>query len=389
MKRFKRFARRLLRKRWGQMALLGGAVLVLAAVAAAAVLSGGEDDIPITQGNHSTVTLTFGGDICISDGTAEADPTTVFLDIAQVLAAADAAAVNLEGGLYGAPYGTATCSAPLSLVQTLADMGVDFIQTANSCAVKNGVDGLRQTLQAIQSTGMTPLGAWPGNTAAADAFTLCCVNGVKVALVAFTKGFDGMGLPSGSETCVNLLYTDYTTTYKSIATDRITAVLEAVEQAQPDITVALVHWGSENNTNISASQTRIAKLMLNNGVDAIIGTHSHQLQQVSFDEEKGTLVAYSLGNLLSDSQVSGNQYAVLLHVQVTKNHDTGKCAVTGWDYTPIYTLTPERDAEALRIVRLRQALTDYENHHISSVSDLAYANMTAALAKIESRLSPE
>lgn len=393
-KKIKKRVRAFLRKPWAKWVLLGVLALLIIAVAAALLLRG-EPEKPITEGNTTTVTLVAGGDLNVTDATvasggSDYDYTSAFLDVAQVFAQADASWLNFEGNVCGAPYGSDTCSAPQALVNTLADIGVDFLQTANSRSVKNGMTGLAQTLTNIRAAGITPLGTFATNAefSASQGYTLRSINGVKVAFVAFTKGMDGMGLPTGSEKCVNLLYTDYTSTYKTVNTAGITSVLQAVQDASPDIVIALVHWGSENNTIISSTQTRIVKLMKQNGVDAIIGTHSHQVQSVDYDEENHTLVAYSLGDFYGDAQTAGNQYSILLQLQITKNWDTGAAAITGWDYIPVYTLTPERDGETMRVVQLRTAIEQYENGHISKVSETAYKNMLSALTQIEKKIQP-
>lgn len=390
-KRIKRKALRLLRKPRTKWYLLGGVGVMTVAVLLIVLLSGGNGSkIPITQGNTSTITLVAGGDLNVTDNTVSTDFTSAFLDVTQLFAQADASWLNFEGNFCGEPYGSATASAPRQLAEHLAAMGVDFLQSANSYAVKNGMTGLSATLSTIRSAGLEPLGAYASNAefSKEQGFTIRSIGGVKVAFVAFTKGMDGMGLPTGSEKCVNLLYTDYTTTYKKVDTAGITSVLQAVQQAQPDITIALVHWGSENNTSISSSQKKIAKLMLQNGVDAIIGTHSHQVQSINYDEENRTLIAYSLGDFYGDGTVSGNQYSILLELQITKNWDTGEAAITGWDYTPIYTVTQQREEEPMRIVQILPALEAYENNHISKVSKTAYENMKAALEQIEKKIKP-
>ena len=122
--------------------------------------------------------------------------------------------------------------------------------------------------------------------------------------------------------------------------------------------------------------------MLENGVDAIVGTHSHYVQQVKFDPEAGTVVAYSLGDLFSGGEKNGTQYSILLQLEVTRDHPTGQTKITGCDYVPIYTLTPERDEEPMRIVRIDAAIEQYESSHIHRVNAKAYENMKNALAKI-------
>lgn len=348
----------------------------------------------LTQGKTTSITLVAGGDLVVTDKTVAAggsnyDYSQVFLDVAEIFSGADAAMINFEGNFYGEPYGTDSRSAPVELAQQLADIGVDFLQTANSYSIKNGVTGLAQTLSTVRSVGLEPLGTYATNAdfSQQGGYVIRSIGGIKVAFVAFTKGLDNMTLPAGSENCVNLLYTD-STTYKTVNTEGITSILKAVEAANPDVTIALVHWGSENNTTISSSQTKIANLMLENGVDAIIGTHSHQVQSIEYDAENRTLIAYSLGDFFSDATLSGNQYSILLELEITKNLTTGEVGITGYDYVPIYTLTPERDGEQMRVVQIRSALATYESGLINRVSETAYNNLLSALNSIESRVKP-
>ncbi len=397
IKLIKKYMRRIQKRPWMLWALGGGLAVAVVVLGVILVLALRPDQAPTFGPNTTTISLVAGGDLNVTDNTIAAgqsgngyDYTAAFLDVAQILAEADAAVVNFEGNFCGAPYGSATVSAPVALAQALKAMGVDFLQMANSCPVKNGMMGLQQTLDAIRSAGLEPVGAYGSNAEAAQqqGFILREIGGVRVALVAFTKGMDGMGLPAGSDNCVNLLYTDYTTTYKKINTDGITKILEAAEAAKPDITIALLHWGSEGNASISPSQEKIAKLMLSLGVDAIIGTHSHQVQRVVYDEEKSTLVAYSLGDFFGDGQVSGSYYSILLRLQITKDLDSGYTAITGWEHIPLYIQTPQRDEASVQVLQIRQAIELYENNHISAVSKQTYENMKAALEQIEKRILP-
>ena len=65
-------------------------------------------------------------------------------------------------------------------------------------------------------------------------YTMCEVQGIKVAFVAFTKGLGGRGMPAGNEELVNLLYEDYSTEYRTIHEDRITTILKNVQTEKPD-----------------------------------------------------------------------------------------------------------------------------------------------------------
>ncbi len=342
---------------------------------------------------QTVIRLTAAGDLnvtrkVVASGGVNYDYTDTFLDVAHLLADANITVVNLEGTVTGEPYGEDR-SAPPQLLEAMTAAGVDFVQLANSYTVYKGMEGLKQTHSAIYVAGMEPLGAYPSPTEASDAggYTIRWCNGVKVALVAFTKGMDGMALPSGNEGCVNLLYTDYATEYQQVDTEGITKVLDAVEKEKPDVTVALLHWGSEFNNTVSESQKTIVTLMQDKGVDAIIGTHSHYVQEVKYDPDAGTVVAYSLGDFIGDADRAGSEYSIILELEITKDNTTGTTRITDCSYTPVFTLVQE-DAP-VRVLRIREAMKAYEDGYLDRVGQPVYEAMAYALQRIEARVKGE
>ena len=314
--------------------------------------------------------------------------TTAFMDVAPILSEADLSILNFEGNVCGAPYGTETGSAPQQLLEALKNAGVDVLQMANSCSIKNGLMGLTSTLSNIRAAGLEPVGAF----SSADEFrktkgyTICQVGDVKIALVAFTKGVGSLGLPVGSEDCVNILYEDYYTTYQTINKKAIRNILRAAEAEKPDLTIALLHWGSEYNEEISKSQQEVAKLMIAEGVDAIIGSHPHLVHQIDFDEEKGTIVAYSLGDFFGDGERGGTNYAIILDLEITKDYDTGVTKVTDYSYVPIYTLAENQCDGQRRVIRIENAMSAYELNFVDKITDSCYENMQFAMERILNRV---
>ena len=344
--------------------------------------------------NFKTIRIAAAGDVNVSDrivnsGGLNYDYTSVFMDVAHMLADADLAVVNLEGNICGAPYGTGTASAPQGLVEALDKAGVDLVQLANSYSINKGISGLKQTINGVRAAGMEPLGAYEDESAfrAGKGYTICVVDGIKVAFVAFTKGMDGMALPGGSENCVNLLYEDYASAYQNINYEGISAILDAAAKENPDVTVAMLHWGSEYNDTISPSQEKIVKYLQENGVDAIIGTHPHYVQKMEFDQEAGTFVAYSLGDLLSDGERSGTQYSVILNLEITKDMRSGEVQISDYYYVPIYTVAEK--GEPLRVVRIAESLFAYECYFLGRVSQETYTDMQYALERVRARVAGE
>lgn len=394
-----RFGRKLNNGRLSVGAKLGIALAALAVVAGivlAIVLQPAEVQDPGTgtagTGTDTVIHFISGGDVNVTDkvvaaGGSDHDYSDVFLDVMPVLSGGDLTTLNFEGNLYEEPYGSQHNSAPVALAQALRDSGVDILQTANSKSITNGILGLTSTLDGIRSVGMQSVGTYATEEQFQryQGFLIREVNGIRIAITAFTKGMDGRGLPGGSEHCVNLLYEDYNSAYQKVDEEGIRSVLKAIDKQKPDITVALLHWGSEFNDQISKTQEQIIEIMADGGVDAIVGTHPHYVQKIGFDEKTGIFIAYSLGDLLGDGDKAGTDYSVILDMEITRSGATGAVSITGFDYVPIYRF--ENDAGQVKLLRIREALEAYENHSIDSVEPEDYEAMKSALTKIENRVN--
>jgi len=347
------------------------------------------------QAPTTVIHVRAAGDLTVTDKVVNAADTDLgydyhkaFIDVAHLLADGDLTMLNFEGNLCGPPYGTLTASAPQELMMALADAGVDLVQMANSYSVSNGMIGLATTLQNIRATGIEPVGAFASEEEfrRSKGYTICDVKGVKVAVVAFTKGMGGLGLPAGSESCVNLLYEDYATTYRDIDREGITEILENLQDEAPDITIAMLHWGSEFNDAISETQEDIVALLQKNGVDVILGTHSHMVHELSYDEETGFFVAYSLGDFFGDGNRSGTNYSILLDLEITKNNDTGETRVTDYGYTPLYILGENEGPDGRQVVRIQETMAAYDLNYIDRVAASAYSGMKNAQSRIADRV---
>ena len=366
--------------------------------------TGEETEPPVNPHDprHKPVTkihIRAGGDINVTTDVVDSgktgnkyDYTKAFIDVQSLLADADLTLLNFEGSICGEPYGTETRSAPPELLTGLVNAGVDMLQTANSYSIYNGLIGMTATLQSVKNAGLISVGAYstPSEYERTKGYTIVDVQGVKVAFVAFTKGLGGMGMPAGNEDCVNLLYEDYDDTYQKINTKKITKVLRAAAAEKPDITIALLHWGSEYNDTISESQLRIEELMMEEGVSVIIGSHPHTVQKISFDQEKNTLVAYSLGDFYGDASRAGTNYSIILDIEITKDEGAGTTKVTDFSYFPIYTLSQfereEKNSVKKQVMRIGSAMDAREGNFVDRITGDAYKSMEYSLSRISDRV---
>lgn len=349
----------------------------------------------------TTIHIKAAGDLNVTDlvvqsgatnfGADYYDYTPVFRDVAALLSDADLTLMNFEGNLVGPPYGTQSASAPQALVEALDAMGVDILQMANSYSIHNGIIGLNQTLNNIRAAGIEPIGAFstPEEFQKSKGYTICEVQGIKVAVVAFTKGMGSLGLPSGSESCVNKLFVDYESEYRNIDSDGIRSILRAAQSEKPDITIAMLHWGAEYNDTIFESQEDIAALMIKEGVDIIIGTHPHMVHKIVFDDVENTLIAYSLGDFFGDAEKGGTSYSIILDIEIIRDNESGNTQIESFSYTPIYTLSETQGNGQRRVVRINEAVAAYEVNFVDRVTKAAYDSMLTSLDRIEDRVNPK
>lgn len=378
------------RKKWLlRIGIIVAGIVLLAGIIIGVVSCTKEEAPPeVDVGEDTVIHFVAGGDLNITEKLIDVGQRgyeEIFRDVAPLIADADLSTLNLEGNLAGAPYGSSTGSAPQALAYALKKTGLDMIQLANSFSYSRGPSGLQTSIDNALAAGLEPVGVFK-DTAQFNqrrGFSVFMVQDIKIAVVAFTKGLNGMSLLSGNHDCVNLLYKDYDSTYQKVDTDGINAVLDDIDREQPDVVIALVHWGSEFNDNISSTQKSIVRLLQGRGVDAIIGTHPHYVQKLELNEETGQFLAYSLGDFLSDADVAGTEYSILLDLEITKSAATGETKVTSYSYTPLFSVSTE---DSLKVVRLLDAMAAYENGHLDAVSEDIYDDMAYAKKRIEARV---
>lgn len=350
------------------------------------------------DGAECVARLSAVGDILVSDAQMKDalqtdgsyDFSSAFASISDDLSAADLTVGNLEGNFCGAPYDPSVCNYPDALATGLSAAGFDILQTANTCTITNGLAGLKSTKSTIEGAGMDAVGSFVSSDDREENGVLIrVINGVRIAFIAFTKGVGNVRLPDGTDYCVNMLYKDYDTSYSEVNTDAIVSCVEEAMLKKPDVVIALVHWGSEYDSEISDTQSEIESLLFDNGVDVILGTHSHLVgkmekrQITTLDGVKKTVfVAYSLGNFYCDSSDSDTQVSVILNLEFTK-YNTGETEITDVSYTPLYISdNGEEAADRFTILNVDRSVSLYESNYYDKVSKELYRKLIAISAEL-------
>lgn len=354
---------------------------------------------------EATATLVAGGDVRLDanmlaslSGPDGFSFTDCFSSLTSTVAAADISIVNVEGNFCGAPYGGGNASCPESLLTALHQCGFTVVQTANSYSIENGLSGLINTKHAIEAAGMDALGTFESQQERSESGGVLVkeVNGIRIALIGMTKGTNGLHLPEGAEYCVNLLYKDYDTTYSTIDWDGIGRLVDSAKSFSPDVIVCMMHWGSENTSDVSSAQEDVADYLFDRGVDVIIGSHSHLVCRMEGPTTQATegsrdhgLVAYSLGDLLSTSDRDSMHAGCLLSLTFAKNG--GRTWISDVQYLPTYSAYPseEYEQDSYCVYDSLLAIRLYESSHYNHISKPLYEHLLETVEQVKERTECE
>ena len=241
-----------------------------------------------------------------SDGSYNYDEC--FAGIKDEVERADVAIANFETTLAGAPYsGFPKFSAPDDFLSGVVGAGFDIMLTANNHCVDTHRKGLERTLAMMDSMGVYHLGTYRNISEREKNYPfLLEKDGLRIVLLNFTYGTNGLPVP---EPCyVNLM-----------DTTEIAADLEKAKEMNPDVIIALPHWGIEYQTLPSKAQKDMAKWLLEHGVDHIIGGHPHVAQPIELLNNKQNLIAWSMGNVVSNQSKPNTYGGYMVRLEFTKN----------------------------------------------------------------------
>ena len=221
---------------------------------------------------------------------------------------ADIAIANFETTLAGQPYsGYPQFSAPDDFLSAVQSAGFDIMLTANNHCVDTRRKGLERTLTMMDSLGMAHLGTYRTLDERERTYPyLIEKNGLRIVLLNFT--YDTNGIPIPQPCHVNLM-----------DTLEIAADLDKARQMKPDAIIALPHWGIEYQTLPSKEQREMAAWLLSHGVDHIIGGHPHVAQPLELRNDGRNLVAWSMGNLVSNQSKPNTYGGYMVRLDITKS----------------------------------------------------------------------
>jgi poly-gamma-glutamate capsule biosynthesis protein CapA/YwtB (metallophosphatase superfamily) len=241
------------------------------------------------RAEDGAIRIVFVGDIMLDGGpghlvTIGRDP---FTDVAGILHDADLTIGNLEcaivkkGHAVDKPY---TFRGPERALPILKQH-FSAVSLANNHSGDWGKAGFLTELELLQATQLPYFG---GGANAREAHTPLVLeaNGKRVALLGYND-FPPRGFAAGSTS---------PGTAWLIQDDVVRDITAARRKA--DIVILFLHWGEDLEPTIAPEQRAMAHAFIDAGADAIIGGHSHLVQDIEWYQDKP--IAYGIGNFVFD-----------------------------------------------------------------------------------------
>lgn len=235
----------------------------------------------------------------LPDGTYDYDH--LFAQVKEDIEKADLAIVNQEIILGGTEIGLSgypTFNGPYEVADSLVNAGFDVILHATNHTLDKGKKGLQNCMNYWKDNydQVAVLGVFDSQDSYDNDIYIYEEDGLKIAILNYTYGTNGLPLPSDMPYAVALL-----------EEEKVVSDLKKAEQLA-DFTVVCPHWGTEYQHKQSKEQEKWANLFLKYGVDLVIGTHPHYIQPVEMltgENGEEMLVYYSLGNFINSTNESG------------------------------------------------------------------------------------
>ncbi|MFQ5669706.1 MAG: CapA family protein [Acidobacteriota bacterium] len=225
-----------------------------------------------------------------------------FRKIAGALAGADFRVANLEcvitEQIRGRPGKAVVLRAHPDAAVALREGGFGLVSLANNHILDFGAEGMRDTVRALEGSGIDCVGAGE-NLAEATKPEILRGAGTSVAILAATGTFGATRRKPG------------------FAPLRLATLRTAIRNARAEVEhiVVLVHWGLEMEGQIAQVHRHLGHRLIAMGASLVVGHGPHVLQPV---EKAGRgWIAYSLGNLLFDQSEPEARHGALLQAVFT------------------------------------------------------------------------
>lgn len=306
-------------------------------------------------------------------GTQNYDFTSMFKNMSTFFADSDITVGTMETNYTDNKYsGYGQRNSPISFAEALKNIGIDLVSISTNHSLDYGIEGLQETKRALEGIGYDVVGDNLGESRV----KIKTIKNTKIAFLSYTYGFENQNSKTKEEL-------DSANIYNSEIAKKD---LEYAKE-NADYSIIIMHWGDAYSTKPNKEQQNIAKFLVENGADMILGNHASAVQKMEVmqsPEGKNVLVAYSLGNYISGETMDISKIELVLNIELRKSGETGEVVLSKVDYTPIYVLDRGTKAEnRYELIDMKGTAKAYAEGNKKIVNKETYNKLVEGLKKLE------
>lgn len=237
---------------------------------------------------------------------------SMWQQVTPIIQQADIAYANLEGPVDATrkPSSFPQFNYPKQLIPALKQSGFSIVSTANNHSLDKFSQGVDRTIDELKAHDLAHTGTHKKEEVR-QWYRVTSAQGVRVAWLACTQDTNGI---KDKHQQVLFCYKDKT------LIDKLLADLAK----RYDAVILTPHWGNQYQIKPSRRQRLFATRWLNAGATAIIGSHPHCLQpikRITTEDGREGLVAYSMGNFVSNQGSLKNRASGILWLNLTRENN--------------------------------------------------------------------
>lgn len=240
------------------------------------------------------------------------DPFTQAKDI---LSKYDVVLASLNTPVAGSSLGYSTktvYNAPDDLLTAIKSLNISILASAGNHINDKGETGINATIKNIESTGLTQVGLGV-NSERAKPYVID-KNNIKIGVLSYMTT-SKVKVAKGKDYLINIL-----------TEDNVKADMAYLKNQKVDFVICYLNVPNEDATLVDAEQKNDTDLLLDNGVNVVLGTGSKVVQEKMEDmyqlpdqTNNHAYVIYSLGDFLGDMDTDARKESVGADITFTKS----------------------------------------------------------------------
>lgn len=236
-------------------------------------------------------------------------------------------------------------NAPVQIADTMKDVGYDVVDLAHNHILDTGLYGLKYTDKVFKERGLETVGVHADKNRSEDKILIKEVNGIKIAILAYAYGYNGMD--------ANLTMQERNNHLSDLDEEKMKEEIERAEK-EADITVVMPQMGIEYKMEPTEEQKVLYHKMIEWGADVVFGGHPHVIEPAETVEKDGDkkFIIYSMGNFVSNQRMERmeNKWperGLLMDVTFEKTNDKTTVKTVKAHPTLVYSKLNGRDINGI------------------------------------------